>query len=406
MRLDPYRRVLALPGVGPLLLVGLLARVPLTAAGVTLTLHVVLDLHRGYGAAGLVGAASTLGSALGAPVLGRLVDRRGLRPVLLLSVVVEALFWLAAPALPYPALLVASGIAGVAAMPVFSVMRQSIAALVGAEQRRAAYALDSMGIEVSFMVGPTLAVLMVTQVSPRATMYAVGAAMVLSGAALWLLDPAIREDGQHGAAHRVPRSAWLRPRLVAVLLVSAGATMVLGATDVSLIAVLKQSGQIGWTGVVLAVWGGYSMVGGFVYGAARRSLSPLALMALLGACTLPVGLGGGWPWVMLTLVAAGALCAPTIAASSDALSRLVPAAARGEATGWQGSSSTIGMALGAPVAGAVIDLTGPAWGFVAGGGLGLLVAAVALPLWRRSAGSDNAGPTVDRAEPPATAAVR
>lgn len=81
MTLEPYRRVLALPGVRSLLLVSLLARLPVTAVVVTLTLHVVLDLERGYGAAGLVGAAITAGAALGAPVLGRFVDRYGLRPI-------------------------------------------------------------------------------------------------------------------------------------------------------------------------------------------------------------------------------------------------------------------------------------------------------------------------------------
>ena len=86
-----------------LLLVSTLARVPLTAmAGITLTFYVVLDLDRGYGAAGLVGAAVTIGAALGAPLLGRLVDRRGLRPVLVLTTIAEALFWSAAPVAAVP----------------------------------------------------------------------------------------------------------------------------------------------------------------------------------------------------------------------------------------------------------------------------------------------------------------
>ena len=65
VNLKPYREALALPGVRSLLLVSVLARVPLTATGVTLTFYVVLDLGRGYGAAGLVGAASTIGAAVG-----------------------------------------------------------------------------------------------------------------------------------------------------------------------------------------------------------------------------------------------------------------------------------------------------------------------------------------------------
>src|SRR5690242_4778158 len=118
MQLAPYRRILALPGMRALVAVALPARVPVTAAGITLTLHVVLDLHRGYGAAGLVGAASTVGIALGSPLLGRLVDRRGLRLTVLVTTVAEGVFWAVSPALSYPALLVAAFVGGLVTLPV------------------------------------------------------------------------------------------------------------------------------------------------------------------------------------------------------------------------------------------------------------------------------------------------
>ena len=70
-----YRAVLGLPGVAALTGVGFLARIPSAAAPITLTLHVVLTLGHGWAAAGLVGAAATIGMAIGAPLLGRLVDR-------------------------------------------------------------------------------------------------------------------------------------------------------------------------------------------------------------------------------------------------------------------------------------------------------------------------------------------
>ncbi|GGL99698.1 hypothetical protein GCM10012279_16360 [Micromonospora yangpuensis] len=122
------RDALALPGLRPLLLVAILARVPVAATAVAMTLH-VLDLGHGYFAAGLVGAVLTVGSAFGAPLLGRLVDRRGLRPMLLLTTAVSALFWGTAPVLPYPVLLGAALVGGLLTLPVFSVIRQSIAAL-------------------------------------------------------------------------------------------------------------------------------------------------------------------------------------------------------------------------------------------------------------------------------------
>ncbi|MER7334927.1 MULTISPECIES: MFS transporter [unclassified Micromonospora] len=405
MNLKPYREALALPGLRSLLLVSVLARVPLTATGVTLTFYVVLDLGRGYGAAGLVGAAVTVGAAIGGPLLGRLVDRRGLRPVLVLTGVAEALFWSTAPTLPYPLLLPAAFLAGSLALPIFSVVRQSIAAMVPPERRRPAYALDSMSVELSFMVGPALAVAAVTAISARTTLYLVGAGIVTTAVVFWLLNPPTRGgDEPTGPQLKVPRRAWLTPRLLAVLAISAAGTLVLGGTDVAVVAVLRESGDVGWTGAVLAGWAVASLVGGFAYGAVSRSFSPLALMAALSLCTIPVGLGGAHWWLLcLALIPAGALCAPTLAATADAVSRLVPASVRGEAMGLHGSAVTVGIAVGAPLAGAVIDASAPAWGFAVTGAIGALVALAVLPieLRRRRTTAPVVAPEPDLA--PATA---
>ncbi|MFG2056752.1 MFS transporter [Micromonospora sp. NPDC048930] len=403
VNLKPYREALALPGLRSLLLVSVLARVPLTATGVTLTFHVVLDLGRGYGAAGLVGAASTVGAALGSPLLGRLVDRRGLRPVLLLTTVAEGVFWASAPTLSYAVLLPAAFLAGLLALPVFSVVRQSVAALVPAERRRPAYALDSMSVELSFMVGPALAVALATALSPRVTMWAVGAGIVASGICFWLLDPPTRgADEPAGPPRKVPRREWLTPRLLAVLAVSLAATLVLGGTDVAVVAVLRAGGEVGWTGAVLAAWAVASLVGGFAYGAVTRSFSPLVLMATLSLTTIPVGLGGAHWWLLcLALIPAGALCAPTIASTADAVSRLAPAGVRGEAMGLHGSAVTVGIALGAPLAGAVIDASAPMWGFAVTGAIGVLVALAVIPVELRHR-RETVAPTPDPDLAPAT----
>jgi predicted MFS family arabinose efflux permease len=112
-------------------------------------------------------------------------------------------------------------------------------------------------------------------------------------------------------------------------------------------------------------------------------VTPLALMGTLALFTIPVGLAGEWWWLALALIPAGLLCAPTLAATADAVSRLVPAGARGEAMGLYGSALTVGMAVGAPLGGAVIDALGPPWGFAAIGLLGGLVAILAWPAQRQ-----------------------
>ncbi|SNS96480.1 Predicted arabinose efflux permease, MFS family [Asanoa hainanensis] len=382
MRLAPYRSVLALPGVRPLILVAILARIPSVAAAVTLTLHVVEELHRGYFAAGLVATASTIGAAVGAPLLGRMVDRRGLRPVLAVCTIAEGVWWSVAGSLPYPLLLGLALAAGVLTLPVFSVVRQSLAALVPPDRRRPAYALDSMSVELSFMVGPALAVLMATTVSPHATMWAIGAGVVLAGSALFVFNPPVRAESEVASGPVPPRRSWLTPRMIAILAIAAATTLMLGGTDVTVVAVLREADQISWTGVVLALWGVYSLIGGFVYGSLSRAPSLVVLLGALGLGTALVALAGPqWFLLALVLVPAGALCAPTLAAAADAVSHLAPPSVRGEAMGLHGSAITVGLALGAPLAGWVIDLSSPRWGFVATGVVGLLVAVAVLPVY-------------------------
>jgi MFS family permease len=390
MNLAPYRAVLAIPGVARLTLVALLARIPVTAVGVVLTLHVVLALHRGYGPAGLVNAAATLGTAVGAPFLGRMVDRRGLRRMLLLVTVSEGLFWGTAPWLPYPALLVAAFAGGVLALPVFSVVRQSLAALVPPAHRRTAYSVDSMSIEVSCMIGPVLGVLAATQASTGVAMLGLGALVAAAGVALFVLNPPVRDEAAQGAG-RPPVASWLGPALLAALVTSAAATLVLAGMDVAIVAALQAAGQLSWTGLTFAVWGVVSLFGGFVYGAMHRGVPALALAAVMGLATVPIGVAGGSWWALcLALLPAGALCAPTLASVADEVSRLAPEAVRGLVMGLQGSALTTGLAIGAPLTGAVVDAASPAWGFAVAGAAGAVLAGAAAVVQRVAAARPRA----------------
>jgi len=116
------------------------------------------------------------------------------------------------------------------------------------------------------------------------------------------------------------------------------------------------------------------MVGGFIYGALHRSIPAFLLLGGLSLATLPLALAPSeWPLAVLSFVA-GIVCAPTITATIDQLSRVVPERARGEALGWHGSSMTAGSAIGAPLAGVAIDWWGDGGGFVIVAGLGFAVA--------------------------------
>ena len=151
----------------------------------------MLGLHEGFAKSGLVAAAVAVGMACGAPLLGRLVDRRGARSALVLTTVAQAVFWVLAARLPYEWLLPAALIGGSLSLPVFSLVRQAIAALLPDSDRQAGMSLDSMSVEVSYSIGPALGVVAVTRLGPSTAMLVIGATVAASGVGLVWFDPPI-----------------------------------------------------------------------------------------------------------------------------------------------------------------------------------------------------------------------
>ncbi|MDQ7808205.1 MFS transporter [Amycolatopsis sp. A133] len=358
-----------------------LARLPMTMSGVLLTLYVVTGLGRGYGAAGLVGGGVTLGMALGAPLLGRCFDRYGLRPVVAVCGIGTTAFWVAAPHLPFEALAVVAVPAGVLSVPAGSLARQVLATLVPPEERRAAYSLDTISIEATFMIGPAAGIAAITAFSPTWTLTALGALFGGTAFLIWLVDPPIR-DGAAEAVElgpRPPLRSWLTGRLVGTLLIAGGTLFVLVGTELATLAALRANGELGVTGLVIAVMCVASIVGGVVHGAVKRSLPQGVLMLLLALLVMPVGLvDHPWWLLMLALIPTNLLCAPTLAATTETVTRIAPPRVRGEAMGLQDSFTRLGLAVGSPVVGFAIDHSSPAWGFAAAGLGGLVIASAGL----------------------------
>jgi MFS family permease len=382
-----YRQVLAVPGMPSLLGVSLLARTAITADVMALTMYVVLGLDLSYAAAGGVVAALTVGVALGGPLLGRMIDWRGPRTVLLVTAGLQVVFWLCVPILPYAILLGAAFAAGLLMVPAQSVTRQAIAAMTTAAQRRAAFALEAVQGELSYIVGPAVVILCAATLSPGVVAWGVGAAIAAGGAGIALLNPPLRtnEEVDAGAAAGRPRRReWLGAGMVAALTMAFGTTTLLSGIDLAIVATLEEAGQVSWAAVVVVVFGVASVTGGLVYGALPRPLPTWLLLGLLGLLTVPAGLANDWPWLCVAVVGAGLLTAPTLSTVADAVSRLAPASVRGEATGLQASAQSAGFALGAPIVGVAIDLSVPAGGFAAAGLTGFAAALTGWLVSRRS----------------------
>ncbi|MGW2477830.1 MFS transporter [Streptomyces sp. NPDC001665] len=368
-----YRETLAVPGLTALLGVSFIARTAITAAVTALTMYVVLDLNMSYAAAGYVAAALTVGLALGGPLLGRLADRRGVRLVLLVSTAAQAVFWLSVPYLPFASLLPAVFMAGLLMVPAQSVTRQTITAMTKVEQRRAAFTLESVQGEVSYMVGPAVVILCAANASPTTALWALGAGIIAGGTGIVLLDPQLRavDEAKTVAASRWRE--WLGAEMAAVLTMALGTTTLLSGVDLAIVAVLEESGQVQWAAVVMAALGVASVAGGLICGAARP-LPPWLLLVLLGLVTIPVGLAHDWRWLCVASIGTGFFAAPTLSAVADTVSRLAPAGAWGEVTGLQTAALSAGFALGTPSAGTAVDAFGPTAGFVAVGLVALTAA--------------------------------
>lgn len=375
-----------MPGMASLLGVSLLARTAITADAMALMMYVVLGLNMSYAAAGGVAATLTAGLALGGPLLGRMIDRRSLRTVLLVTVVLQVVFWSSVPVLPYGILLGASFAAGLLMVPAQPVTRQAIVAMTTAGQRRAAFALESVQGELSYMVGPAIVILCAAKMSPGVVAWVVGAAIVAGGVGIALLNPPLRAEDEAGAgaAERPSRREWLGVGMIAVLTMAFGTTTLLSGVDLAIVATLEEAGQVSWAAVVVAVFGGASVVGGLIYGALPWPLPTWLLLGLLGLVTIPAGLAHDWPWLCVAVVGTGLLTAPTLSTVADAVSRLAPANVRGEATGLQSSAQSAGLALGSPIVGVAIDASVPAVGFAAAGLAGFAAALTGCLMSRRS----------------------
>ena len=382
MTFAAYSHILRIPAARNALLLGLLIRTPMWAGSIILTLHVVTTLGHSYSAAGLLTTSMTIALAVSAPWRGRLLDVRGLRRTVLPQLVILAVVWSIAPWVGYALLLPLAFVGGLFVVPTFSIVRQVLITSVEDRYRTAALSLDSFATELTFMVGPVLGVLAATYGDTRWALFGFEMLTVLGGVLVWVLNPKLlREDEQD--TETVGVRSWVSPLVVAILAASAASTVVLTGSDLGIVAALREMGHPSSIGWVLAIWGRGSAVGALVYGALHRAVPVFLLLGLLSALTIPVVFATGRFSLAVLLFFAGLFCAPTITATIDSLSRVVPARARGEVMGWHGSALTLGSAIGAPIAGLAIDRGGWQAGFLVTAAIGLAVAVGGLAAARR-----------------------
>ena len=377
-----YRDILAIPAIRTAITVGFLVRLPFFGAGIVVTLHVVRTLERSYTEAGLASAVLVLAIAVSGPWRGRLLDRWGLRRVLVPSIVVQSGYALVAPALDFGPFLAAQAVAGLFFIPVQPILRQAVMAAAPEDRRRTALSLDGVVLELSAGLAPAIAVWAATTWDTAVVLGGVFWASALGGVILFAVDLPLRRSGAAAASGpRPPTRSWFGLGVLALLVGGVTSTLVFAGTDLSAVATLNEVGQASSIGWVLALWAVGSLIGGLAYGTVARTPSPFLLLAVLGVVTLLPAVSAGALSLGLLLLVAGLLGQPVVTSTVEVLTDRVPEAARGEAMGWHSTAMTTGIALGAPVSGVAIDAYGGSGGFVL---VGSVAVAMGLSLWALS----------------------
>jgi predicted MFS family arabinose efflux permease len=256
--------------------------------------------------------------------------------------------------------------------------------LRGSRRLPTALAMESVVDEFVFIVGPVLVTFLST--TGHATSGVVTAFTLAVVGSLLFAAQRRTEPPPGGHESRSGPSAMRTPGLRVLFVVGAAVGAILGTLEIALVAFADEVGAMSLSGVLIAGLAVGSMASGIGWGAVhwrhplrRRLFVVLVLLTLLSLPLLVID----EIWVMIPFVVlAGIAVSPSLISSFTLAELLVPRAAVTEAFTWIGTALGLGVAVGASVAGKIVDAAGANVAFlVATASAGL--AAVAVGLFQR-----------------------
>lgn len=365
-----YRKLFQARGTKGFALAGFLARVPLPMTGIGI-ITLLSQVRGSYGLAGAVAATFVFTYALLSPQVSRLVDRFGQRRVLPaagLSVLgilllVACSYWQTADW----TLFAGAALAGF--MPSMSAMvRARWTAIYRSQpQLQAAFSLETVLDEVTFIAGPPISVGLSVAVLPQAGLLAAAVLLAIGVLALVVqvsTEPPVDAEAATGQGSvSVLRLADVR--LLTLLMVAMG--VIVGTVDIVSVAFAEQMGMPAAASVVLSCYAIGSCLAGLVFGALKLH-TPLRKLLLLGglataATTLPLLLAGNIVGLAGAVLVAGLFFAPTMIVAMALVERIVPPRKLTEGMTWLLAGLNIGVAGGAAASGQVVDVLGAKAGF-------------------------------------------
>lgn len=380
-----YATLLERPDLRRTVVASVIGRLPIGILGLAILLATQAATGS-FGQAGAVAACYLAGLAAMAPVLGRLIDRIGPARILLVCaaafpatlVALVGTLRLGAPAWSTFALAV---LAGASFPPITVCLRTFLRRRLADEaQLAAAYSLESVLIEIIFIVGPMLVALFVAYLSAGAAVL-FAAACGLAGTLLFLRSPALaqwRIEHRHAPSLIGPLSVRGFAPLLAVILAYSGA---FGLLEIGVTAYAAEIGKPALAGLILGLMSVGSALGGLAYGS--RSWRPplprqFALMLLLMGIGIAVlGVVGNVALFVALGVVAGVVMAPALIIQSMLVARIAPAQYATEAFTWSTSCLLTGVGLGLAAGGILLERASSAAVFGVAGAVSLGAAALA-----------------------------
>ena len=383
-----YRAFLREPDVVLLLVTALITRFPMGTLSLSMLLH-VRALTGSFATAGATVGLCLGASAVTAPILGRLVDRRGPAPVLVATGIVcpaaLAVLLAAGPlGLSAPAMMAVAMVAG-AFLPPISVLTRTMWRYRFDDERTRllAFAIDGVLIELAFTGGPMLIAGLIAAASPAS---AFAAALVFTTIAVpvFAWSPALKYWKRQRDAERHLLGPLTEPRLLVVYLATFLFTFCLGLTEVGYPGYATWVGAPALAGVLLAVNSLGSAIGGLAYGAMHvRAPADRQMAVVLALMAVPVAaqaaFGAAWALGGLAFVA-GTLIAPVFALSAMLVTNIAPPRYATEAFTWTSTCIVSGVGAGQALAGRLVEGPGHAAAFALAGVAALAAALVATSL--------------------------
>jgi len=399
-----YLTFLRQPDVASLLLVALFARMPIGMVGFAM----LMFLRESMGTFELAGSAVGIGfvaMAIGAPIQGRLIDRYGPRPVLRITGVMHPLALAgilggAKLGLPFAVIAFFAALSGLFASPITTLTRALWRhRFTGEEDRRVAFALDAVTIELNFTLGPAIvAGLLAT--SGAMTAFAISIVVVVASFLVFYSSRAPGYFKLEPDAKRHLLGPLTEPRLWLVFIATFGLTLCFGLLEVGYPAFGTALAMPAMGGVLLAINSLGSAVGGTLYGGLHFKASIERQFACaLGLMSLPLIAHGVFMQPLafaITAFLAGALIAPSIAAQNVLVSRLAPTHYATEAFTWSSSFILLGLGAGMALGGMLVENAGLRANFATGAGvvcaIAILTAVALVPSSARTHPASRATP--------------